>query len=266
MFNNSNIIIKEIVYANHIIGNKKGSHTQYATDSYSYYQLLYKLSGEAMITYNNKTVVERAGDLRFLPNPSLFEKPPLYTADVIEEGESINIAFVTDSPLPEEITVKTYTCSSALKGLFNKMQKHWYYKHDGYYYKSLSLLYEILAVILSAEAEYISSKEYNKIYPAIDYIDHNFTKQNIDCEYLATLCNLSHTYMSKLFKKHFGVSPVKYIISKKIQFACDLLNTKYYSIGKIAELSGFTNTYYFSRIFKKQMSISPSEFAKRHTL
>ena len=55
-----------------------------------------------------KEVTEKADCLRFLPNPAHFRYAPLYTAEVIEQGESINIGFTSDFPLPDEIIVKKY--------------------------------------------------------------------------------------------------------------------------------------------------------------
>ena len=103
------------------------------------------------------------------------------------------------------------------------------------------------------------------ILPAINYIGEHFTDLNIDCEFLAKLCGISHTYMSKLFNKHFGISPNKYIIKKKLEYASELLNDMTYSVNEVAKLSGFANEYYFSKTFKKHFYINPSSFAKSLT-
>ena len=118
MFHNDRIKINDIIFVNHRIGNKKGSYTKFETDYTFHYQLLYKLSGEAIITFDKKQVTEKADCLRFLPNPAHFRYAPLYTAEVIEQGESINIGFTSDFPLPDEIIVKKYNNSLILKQLF----------------------------------------------------------------------------------------------------------------------------------------------------
>ena len=154
--------------------------------------------------------------------------------------------------------------SIILKNLFSKIQKCWYYKKDGYYYKCMALLYEIFAELSNTDSSYLSSKTYHQISPAIDYIDHHFTESKIDCDYLAELCNISQSYMIRLFKKHFGMPPNNYITSKKIQYACDLINTKCYSVGTIAEMCGFVNCYYFSKVFKKHTGVNPSKWVERN--
>ena len=112
MFKNDKIIINEIIFVNRSIGNEKGSHTEFKTDHIHYYQLLYKLSGEAIISFDRKKVTEKADNLRFLPNPTDFKYSPLYTADVVEKGESINIGFTSYTPLPKEIIVKSFDNSA----------------------------------------------------------------------------------------------------------------------------------------------------------
>lgn len=262
MFNCERISIKDIVYINNFKDEPPGSHAVYPTDSAYYYQLLYKSDGMDYVTFNGKTVCEKQGDIRFLPNPALFKPAPEYYVDFCEMGECINIAFTSDSPLPSELLVKNYGTHPDFKILFSKIHKIWYYKHSGWYVKCMSLLYEILCKIQTAETEYLSSNTNSIITPATDYIDAHFTEVNIDCRHLAKLCNVSYTYMSKIFVKRFGVTPNKYIMMKKIDYSCDLLNAQCYSIGKIAEMSGFVNTYYFSRVFKKLIGVSPTQYAK----
>lgn len=258
MFDNSQIHVSDIVFVNRLFGNEKGSYTEYKTRGIYHYQLLYKLSGEAVITFDTKTVREKANDLRFTPNPANWEYPPLYCAHVVEYGESINIGFVSDSPLPKEIIVKKSNASANLKNLFQKIHQQWHYKREGYYYKCMSLLYDIFAELMKAESTYLPMKLYQQILPAVEYIDDHFTEQHIDCDDLAQLCNISHTYMTKLFQKRFGVSPNKYISLKKLEYACELLKTKQYSVSEIAEMTGFSNQYYFSRVFKNKYGIYPS--------
>ncbi len=258
----NNIQIKEILFVNHLIGKPKGSYLEFKTDRIYHYQLLYKLAGEAVITFDGKQVRERAGDVRFLPNPASFDYAPRYTAEVLEQGESINIGFTSESLLPREILVKTYGNSLALKHLFQKMQKYWYCKHDGYYYKCMSVLYDIFFEISKAEARYLPSETYRRILPAIEYIDEHFVDREMDCDELAKLCGISHTYMTQLFHGHFGMSANQYILSKKLRYACDLLSEHCYSITEIAERAGFSNKYYFSRIFKKYIGCCPSEYVR----
>ena len=260
MLSNNKICITDIIYVNRLIGNESGTHTEFKTHTLTHCQLLYKLSGKAKITYGGKTVTEKADSVRFLPPSNIFNFQPKYTADVIEKGESINIAFTSDSPLPNEITVRSYGASPLLKNLFIKLHKCWFYKHEGYYHKCVSLLYEIIATLENFEKSYLCSKTYKTIIPAINYIDEHFTENALDCDMLASICGISHTYMSRIFKKHFGISPIKYIITKRLEYACELIKGKEKTINEIATITGFSSAYYFSRAFKSNIGVCPTEY------
>ena len=66
--------------------------------------------------------------------------------------------------------------------------------------------------------------------------------------------------MSILFKKKFGVPCWQYMIDTRIEAAVRLTQSPGYTVKMIAEQCGFRDVYYFSRLFKKQMGVSPREY------
>ena len=56
--------------------------------------------------------------------------------------------------------------------------------------------------------------------------------------------------------------PKKYIIKKKIDYACELLLLGRYSVTEVAEMSNFSDVYYFSRQFKEYIGVSPTDYIK----
>ena len=75
---------------------------------------------------------------------------------------------------------------------------------------------------------------------------------------------LSYTYIKRLFALTFNISPKKYIISLKMNYACDLLKHGEYSITHIAEACGYDDIYVFSHQFKKYFGVSPSRYIKKY--
>lgn len=72
-----------------------------------------------------------------------------------------------------------------------------------------------------------------------------------------------YDYLRKLFKKEMGVTPLEYLTSlrmKKAEIMLSSLWTKDYSISEIAELCGYDNALYFSRVFRKWFGCSPSRY------
>ena len=56
---------------------------------------------------------------------------------------------------------------------------------------------------------------------------------------------------------------MQYVLSLRITNAENLLETTEYNIAEISNIVGYENPLYFSRIFKKQKGLSPSEYRKR---
>lgn len=94
---------------------------------------------------------------------------------------------------------------------------------------------------------------------AIDYIDKNF-KENISLDMIASVCNLSPCYFSKLFKKEIGVNYTTYINNKKIDYAKKILETTDMPILNLSIDLGFEDCGYFIRVFKKIEGVTPKKY------
>ena len=69
---------------------------------------------------------------------------------------------------------------------------------------------------------YVSKEQFLKIAPAIEEINTEFLNKQLSTSYLAQLCGISETYLKRLFNKKFAMPPKKYVIKKKIDYACEL--------------------------------------------
>ncbi len=100
---------------------------------------------------------------------------------------------------------------------------------------------------------------------AITYINENLFSQSapeITLQSVADQFHMSPYSFSKMFKRESGIGFKEYIISAKILQAKKLLASTDYPITEIAFLSGFTDSNYFSSVFKKYESVTPSEYSK----
>ncbi len=94
----------------------------------------------------------------------------------------------------------------------------------------------------------------------IQFIKENFT-HDINLNTLAQKFNFNASYLSKLFKKHYDETPVKYLVNLRINEAKHLLRSKpELDIKAVGELVGYFDPFYFSRIFKHITGKSPSEY------
>lgn len=99
----------------------------------------------------------------------------------------------------------------------------------------------------------------------IEFISNHY-HEDLSIKRVASQVHLSHTYFSRLFKKELGVSFVEYVTNVRIKRAKWLLANTNDSIESIAEQVGFNTPNYFSSIFKKNVSASPSEYREQHLI
>jgi len=79
---------------------------------------------------------------------------------------------------------------------------------------------------------------------------------------IAGKLHVNASYLSSQFKKELGVTLTDYITQKRINHAIFLINSSNYSISAIAQQCGIPDVQYFSKIFKKQLNMSPSQYRK----
>lgn len=77
---------------------------------------------------------------------------------------------------------------------------------------------------------------------------------------LAALANLSPSHFFALFKQQTGCSPMDYFTRLRMQHACRLLGSGAGSVKQVAAALGYTDPFYFSRVFKSVNNVAPSKF------
>jgi AraC-like DNA-binding protein len=97
------------------------------------------------------------------------------------------------------------------------------------------------------------------ISKAISYMQQSLN-QSISVEEIARHVNYSVSYFHSVFKEKTGFSPIHYFNHLKIQRACQYLSFTDLNINEISYKLGFDDPFYFSRLFKKMMNLSPSEY------
>ena len=108
--------------------------------------------------------------------------------------------------------------------------------------------------------EHANLKEYGeRIRPALNHIYFHYMEE-ITVPELAKLCAMSVYHFCRIFKNVIGCTAVAYINALRLNKAILLLTTTKMSIGEIAAAVGFPDVFYFSRRFKAEKGISPSEY------
>ncbi len=94
------------------------------------------------------------------------------------------------------------------------------------------------------------------------YIDSHF-RENLTLDQLAALAHINKYYLAHVFRREFGVSPINYLISRRIQESCMLLRDTDHTLSQIAHILGFSSQSYFSQCFRRVEGISPLEYRRR---
>lgn len=91
------------------------------------------------------------------------------------------------------------------------------------------------------------------------YIQENLGEP-ITASSLARLCGMSHFALLKVFKKVYHQTPVEYLRQQRLEKAAEMLREERYSITCVAQMVGFTDVAYFSRVFRQYFGCAPSVY------
>lgn len=92
-----------------------------------------------------------------------------------------------------------------------------------------------------------------------EYIDNNYMN-DISLQTVASFFNYSDAYFCKMFKQSFGKGFVLYLCDYRIEKAKKLMESPSVNIREISEMVGYKDPNYFTKVFKKSTSMTPSEY------
>ncbi|MFB9275538.1 helix-turn-helix domain-containing protein [Cohnella cellulosilytica] len=93
------------------------------------------------------------------------------------------------------------------------------------------------------------------------YLSHHLHR-DATLDELAELANMSKYYLCRLFKKAYGVTPIQYHVSVRLEKAKEMIRFTDLSLTRIAEELGFQSIHAFSRAFRMREGVSPSAYRK----
>lgn len=109
-------------------------------------------------------------------------------------------------------------------------------------------------------------RSHRKLHPAVVCVKEKMDRyylSTFDAKHLAVEAEISVSHMNALFRGELGVSPLQYQLNLRLEHARRLLSDHRLQIQEIARFSGFNDTNYFIRLFKRKTGSSPGEFRKR---
>ena len=83
-------------------------------------------------------------------------------------------------------------------------------------------------------------------------------------EEMAEIVELSKPHFQRLFKNKVGVSPIAWLRERRLEKACELLESEFLNIQQIGITIGMSDDSHFTRDFKRKYGVTPSEYRKQY--
>lgn len=209
-----------------------------------------KLYGSAIHFFKNKRFTITENCVYFL------NQNEDYAVKVLEKGLAFSIHFTTYEPIDTESFCIKAAKNNEIVRILNIVENEFLSKED-----DLTLMSHTYA--FCAELNKIYQKSYfpkdKRLSAAENYINAHFTENTCLAE-ASVKSTLSRRRFNDLFKNSFGTTPNVYLINLRLDYAKKLLKTNYFSISTIAEMCGFSDIYYFSKVFKNKIGVTPTEY------
>ncbi len=264
---------------------KYGKNFVFQPESHDFYELVFIDSGNAVIL-NDKNTFNLSQGQAFLHRPNVLHT--IYTNDSF--ANSAIISFECKNSVVKNLADKIFELNDYEKSLLNKIISETKLNYsdklnDAHLTKMtkktsapfggeqiikshielllISLIRKTQTINDVAETVNIHSNS-GKIVDSIRKIleEKLDSAQNIDLNEISFVLGFSKSYIKSQFKKKMGISVIQYFINMKMDKAKKLLSQQKYTVSEISDMLGFGSVFYFSRQFKLQTDMSPTEYIK----
>lgn len=172
--------------------------------------------------------------------------------------DSYQISFFADRN-PSDLGLPTVLSGMAdLRPRFAAAYEGYIAHEIGYRLRARAAVSELIAMLLDKHARGRHGRGSAKLRTLLSYIGENYASP-LSLSDLSRSVGYSPSHLRELFRTELGLSPVRYINRLRIERACALLHEDI-PIWRVAELVGFPNANYFSRLFRAELGITPQEY------
>lgn len=243
-------------------------------ETHNFWECVYILEGELCVSADEKIYNIGCGEL-------IFHKPlelHKFTATGNEGATLLIFSFSAEGPLTSWLRDKVFTLSSKQKEMVNALLTYlqektrelslsateeyflFPFEHMPYYSQMVATYLYQLFLSLPEEgtvARVSSAPDAVTFRNAISYLNSNLHRQPSVAE-IARFSAVSEASLKRIFDKYTGISVHKYLLRLKIKAATELLKDGE-SVSNVAFRLGFNSQSYFSKAFKRETGISPSD-------
>ena len=231
--------------------------------SHSIAEMLYILSGKGSIVIS--------GTRRDIAHDDFVIIPPHLMHTEISSSEEpleylcLGVANITLASPPDDfdpivdLGTSRESVLSLIRGIYREMQR----RQSEYELMSRSLFYHLMVTLIRGRLIDVGQDEElsmrSNIAEVKAYIDESYAK-SFTLDDLASIAALSKYHLIREFKQAVGLSPMDYLLAKRITESKKLLVDTEWSVSDIGEAVGFSSGSYFAQRFRRVTGMSPIQF------
>lgn len=230
----------------------------------SFTDLTYVIDGEADYEIDGNIHRVKGGELLCIP-PGSRRKAWSFPEKLVE-SQCMNVRIMDLSGQPVALPLGLITPigpQPELNPLFYKLSTAWLTKEPGYRVRSrayaMLILDRLLQIILYRKNK---SPNDHRIFQVMTYVAHHYSEP-IPIRQMAALSGLSPMYFGTIFRQQTGMPFRRYVNSIRLNHAENMLSSGEFNVSEVASACGFSDVFYFSKVFKELRGISPSK-VKHH--
>ncbi len=222
------------------------------------WEFVYCTSGNGKFIFKNKEEIPyiKGEVVAIPPNVYHINKSSVGFTNIFLTITNVALPFKTGFKISDDSTGHIYSAFSEAYFYFNSDMD-----------KRELLLAALGDLIVAYVTVYYNQKPYSETVEIIrNDIIKNFSDSRYKLDNILSTLPASYDYLRKLFKKEIGTTPLEFLTDTRMKLAEKLLRLKEiseYNVTEIAEMCGYSDALYFSRVFKKYTGYSPSEYAEK---
>jgi len=236
----------------------KLSEKRYRIEKHHHFEweVIYYTEGHGIIDFDGKKVPFEPNDIFIIP-------PHLKHTEYSDEGFKNYNLVCTGYNFPDTAYINFKDSNNGdILALIKQMYMEVHLKRKNWS-NIINSLNELIYQYMVALAEVPEQNYY--VSKAINIMINNISNPSFDINALLQKIPLHKDYFRKLFSDSTGVTPLHFMTQKRISYAKQLLSARKsvgLNIKEIAMRSGFSDPYYFSRVFKKETGVSPANWSE----
>ena len=230
----------------------KSERRAWASEGRVHHILSYQLTGHYDHDFGGRVLAVKAGSLFFI------RADEAYTVTRREAGEAICVNIAMEGAPSSAV----YDCldEPRVENLFRKLYTLRHTEVEETYCAAMAVIYELLSVLAARRTPSGRSGD-SRLAAAERYIHAHFRDGELRTDTLAALTGLGKKQFTTLFSRCYHTTPAQYVIDLRLRTAATLLSDGL-GVSAVADAVGFSDVYYFSKLFKRRFFLPPSRYAR----